>query len=508
MKLYKTLTWISLCFTICLSNLNAQYDGGTVIYNQTSSTNLTSISKNYIVEDFDGDFNADVIMVKSNTANNAYHLTWYKGDGSGNFTPQNNIMSVNSSHRNNEIFYEDMNEDGIKDIVFQNSDSGFKILLNDGQGNISTQIDNEVITGNPFEADLKEITDVDGDGDIDGIFWTKIESTNYGHYLGYCLIGYNNGNGIFSNYTYLDDNNPEMFFLIETGDIDEDGDLDIVCTGNIITQFDGSVFTIEHFGRLYRNTGTSGYVAEELDFPVGTTFSNIKINDIDNDGNDELLIEFAGSSSDLHGGIYLNNPRFQVLDYETQMGTLTTLETYDSWLHNYFPNVSVFGSSEFYNNIFHMQFGNQNNDSNSDILSINASQGRLQWYLGDGNGNFNNTQIVNINNQYSSFRPVLRVADIDNDSDLDIFVLLNDDTSSTLTVFKNLTLSPVCPPVLDLTNNAINNGVYQADITTISSGNVVTGDNVLLKAGANVKLQSGFRVPVNTRLNVAISPCN
>jgi len=105
-----TLSLIST-FIIC-ANLYAQYDNGTVIYNQTSSTNLTSIQKNYIVEDLDGDFNADVIMIKHNATNNTNQLTWYKGNANGNFTPQPNIMSIDNTHRLNEIFYEDMNGDG------------------------------------------------------------------------------------------------------------------------------------------------------------------------------------------------------------------------------------------------------------------------------------------------------------------------------------------------------------------------------------------------------------
>jgi len=86
--------------------------------------------------------------------------------------------------------------------------------------------------------------------------------------------------------------------------------------------------------------------------------------------------------------------------------------------------------------------------------------------------------------------------------------LLNDDTSSTLTVFKNLALSPTCATVLDLGNSALTDGIYQAGVTTISNGNVVVGNNVTLKAGNNVKLKSGFTVPANSTVKVRISYCN
>jgi len=116
--------------------------------------------------------------------------------------------------------------------------------------------------------------------------------------------------------------------------------------------------------------------------------------------------------------------------------------------------------------------------------------------------------LVSFNSQYSGIRPSLRVADIDNDTDLDIFVLLNDDTSSNLTVFKNLTMSPACASILDLGITSLIDGTYQAGITTISNGNVVAGNNVVLKAGYNIKLQSGFKAPANSSLKIRISSCN
>jgi len=199
---------------------------------------------------------------------------------------------------------------------------------------------------------------------------------------------------------------------------------------------------------------------------------------------------------------------FQILDYNLQNETFIIAEEYNSWLHGYALGNYRFTTEEFYDNAFLIQFAHQNADNNLDVLSINVPQGKLHWYYGNGNGGFNNGQVVNFNSQYSSTRPTLRVVDIDNDTDLDIFVLLNDDASSTLTVFKNLALSPICSAVLDLEDNALTNGIYQAGITTISNGNVVTGSNVILKAGTNVKLKSGFRIPQNSTVKVAIGSCN
>jgi len=434
--------FIQVIIPILISSfgLQAQYDAGTVIYSQTSDTDLTSISKNYIIEDFDGDFNADIIMVKTNSVNNNHQLTWYKGDGNGNFAAQSNLLSVGNWYKGNEIFYEDMNGDGNKDIVFQNNDTGFTILLNDGQGNITNQMDNQVTRGSLWRASLKEVADVDGDGDMDCIFSIIIRySYNDRHY--YCSTGHNNGTGTFSNYTDIAYDNSSDFYQVETGDIDGDGDLDIICSLEEVLLFSG---VLSHASVIsYRNTGQNSYVPTVINLPAETNFANIKIQDLDTDGNDELLVEYAFENNCQGNPHHPTCDRFylfKILDYNTQNDDFVTLEEYNTFLHTYSDSQ------------FQIQFGHQNSDSNLDILSVNAALGKLQWYLGDGNGNFNNTQTVNTNLQLGFNHPTLRVADIDNDTDLDIFVLLDEFTSSTLIVFKNLALTPSCAPVLDLGN--------------------------------------------------------
>jgi len=404
------------------------------------------------------------------------------------------MNSIEWYYRYNEIFCVDMNEDGNNDIVFQSNDTGFNVLLNDGQGNISAQINNVAATGTLVGADLKEIADVDGD--MDGIFWAKTTQ-----YRGYSVIGYNNGTGVFSNYNDLDN---DTFFLsiVETGDIDGDGDLDILCAGH---RYINTATGIEAFVWFYKNNGSNNYtLREEIDLPVLSNVSDlhhtkINIEDINSDGTDELMVEYSfedNCDGSGHNPICDKFNYFQVMDYNIQSEAFVTLEHYNSWLHGYYYNL--------FNRTFHIQFGQQNRDNNLDILSVNVPQGKLHWYLGDGSGGFNNTQVVNFNSQYSSSVPYLRVADIDNDTDLDIFVL-----GSTLTLFKNLALTPSCSSVLDLANTSLTDGIYQAGTTIISSGNVVAGNNnVVLKAGYNVKLQSGFKAPSNSRVKIRISFCN
>jgi len=425
----------------CLS-LFAQYDAGRVIY---SENNSSTIQKNYKIVDFDYDNYVDILFIKDGSPN---QLTWYKGDGSGNFYEQENLLEINDNHKENEIFYENMNEDGINDIVFQNSDSGFTILLNDGQDNISTQVKNEATTTEEFVGVyLKDLADIDGDGDIDGIFFAKegislvpqLSSNDYG----YCLVGYNDGNGNFTNYEYLD-RDKHIFKLMETGDVDGDGDVDIICSGN---KFEDYLPPHENpFIRIYENLGTNGMVAKlEVDLPKANNTEagliNIILEDINSDGAVELLVEYAflyDCENDVHLYKCSYTHQFHVMHYDVNRKTFMTLQAYDSWLHGYTLSQNF---RILYDDDILIRFGQQNNDDNLDALSVNVPQGKLLWYLGNGKGGFepDQSQTVHISNEYSTNKPALQLADVDNNGDLDVFVLLNTETSSTLTVFKNET---------------------------------------------------------------------
>jgi len=488
---------------ILIYKVQAQYDSGTIIYTENvvpSDPFDDPIIKKYIVVDFDGDYYFDIIKINEG---NPSQLTWFKGDENGNFSIQNNMLSVDDKHKENEIFYEDMNGDLIKDIIFQNSDTGFVILLNDGQGNITTQLNNEVITNNSMGTYLKEIADVDGDGDMDGIFWIKEFDENCFEITGNCSIGYNNGDGTFSDYSNLDNNAQAMFLFVEAIDIEGDGDLDIMCSGlNNYNCFDYSPFVW-----FYENTGLNSFTKNVVESSWASHIQNVKIIDIDTDGSQELLVEYFQPIFICHTEFCYTN-EMRILDYDVENKEFTILKLYDSWLHNYLPNESSLNTPEIFENGFQMQFKDQNKDGNTDILSINALQGRLQWHLGDGNGNFDNTEVVTISNEFSGSLPVLKVVDVDYDTDLDIFVQLNNGFENTLIVYKNIALSPVCSPVLNLGNTLLTTGIYQAGTTTISSGRVVEDNNITLKAGNNVNLEIGFQAPLNSTVKVEIDSCN
>jgi len=178
-------------------------------------------------------------------------------------------------------------------------------LLNNGQGNISEQITNEVVAQEFVTVDLKELADIDGDGDMDGVFFARQEDNGHfwSWYKGHCLIGYNDGNGNFNNYINIDDTIPEIFVHIETVDIDGDGDLDIICSGNKEVGTAGAggespIIYINPFIRVYKNSGANTFTTQqEIAIPTiadeEPMFTYIQVQDINADGKDELMIEYA-----------------------------------------------------------------------------------------------------------------------------------------------------------------------------------------------------------------------
>jgi len=397
----------------------AQYDNGTEIFKEFGSPGSYIIQELYKVGDFNEDGYIDIIMIKSQPLNDKYNLTWYKNNAGETFSEQSSLLNIEKDRIYDDIFLEDINRDGANDIVFQNYHTSFT-LLNDGQGNVKEIIKNELLYEDTLyvwqdsvSLLLRDIADMDGDGDIDYIFSNT-------------LIGYNDGSGLISGYEYIDSDINKRFSNPKAADIDGDSDMDIIVEG-----IDG-IFIYEN---LQENGFTLKQKITDLDSPT-----RLKLQDIDNNNDCELLVETAlfDIRRDPHETLLSYAHKFQILDYDVQKEVFFTLEVYDSWLHNYTVQSGRYVSRY---NKFDVQYGHQNEDNNLDALSVNLAQGKLLWYLGDGKGGFeaDQSQVVHTSNEYSTYKPALRLADVDNDGDLDVFVLLNTDITSTLTLFKNET---------------------------------------------------------------------
>ncbi len=184
--------------------------------------------------------------------------------------------------------FADVDGDGDQDLLISGENAGYhtKLYLNNGFGNftLSSQSFQGVFRGD------NEFADIDNDGDLDVLI------TGYGNGGTYYSNLYkNNGLGAFSLIAAPFD--PMFASSVAFGDIDNDGDKDIIMSG----------FATNRITKLYNNDGT-GTFTEILGTPFdGTDSGSLAFADIDNDFDLDVLITGQNPSSTRIAKLYLNN---------------------------------------------------------------------------------------------------------------------------------------------------------------------------------------------------------
>jgi len=225
--------------------------------------------------------------------------------------------------------------------------------------------------------------DVDGDGDLDLILIGANASVPR-----VSRIYANDGSGAYSEI------GGGTFHAVSQGstslgDIDSDGDLDLILTGS-----PGS----GGFARIYTNGGAGNFAA---------TISTIRqvlsgstgLGDLDGDGDLDLVLTGSASGTQ-YSDIYLNSNGF-------------LSRTYPSGLYGQGGSVSL---------------GDLDNDGDLDLIitGYGGGQKATRVYFNDSKANFYETGDTNLT---GVFRSSTAVGDIDNDGDLDLVLAGEDDAS-------------------------------------------------------------------------------
>lgn len=130
----------------------------------------------------------------------------------------------------------DVDNDGDLDLLMVRANTGLGVLLNDGRGHFPVFIEN----GTPYSYDAFEqmdVGDLDADGDLDVLLTSS-------KFYGYSMALLNNGRGNFARTPALTLPYPNRGGLNPApalGDLDGDGDLDLVCNTEygLVTHFNG-----------------------------------------------------------------------------------------------------------------------------------------------------------------------------------------------------------------------------------------------------------------------------
>ena len=244
--------------------------------------------------DIDGDGDEDVFITGtiSGTSSLVDYANLYLNDGQGNFSEVLNAPFPGVA--NGAVEFADIDGDNDLDLLIMGNSVGVrltKLYTNDGQGNFSEVLNTPFI--NVTRGDLA-FSDVDGDNDLDvlisGEYMSGIEITRL--YL-------NDGNGIFSqsvNNQFTEVYSGKVVF----SDVDGDGDEDLLVTGLTIDN------GVTHTAKLYINDG-QGVFTELLDTPITpVSASSVAFSDIDGDSDNDILI--VGNIGSMRSAkIYIND---------------------------------------------------------------------------------------------------------------------------------------------------------------------------------------------------------
>jgi hypothetical protein len=264
-----------------------------------------------------------------------------------------------------------------------------RLYLNDGHGHLNNVSATHMpaITGSVWQI---ATGDIDGDGDLDIVFPLRNDPT----YLAFYVL-VNDGSGRFQDQSRLRLPSAQAFPFTRNdaavlGDFDRDGDLDLVSSGRHLAPYPYSC-------RMLENDGAGHFSAAPLAFPQdggmrSTIYGILRVHDIDRDGD----LDLVGNAWSGAAACWINDGRGRFT--EESSSRMPT---------------SAFGSG-----FSDIRLGDVDGDDDLDFVGTRSFNHPV-LYLNDGIGYFQDVTSTHVPTtpDAKGFRVV--IGDIDDDGDLD-----------------------------------------------------------------------------------------
>jgi hypothetical protein len=264
------------------------------------NTSVSGSPNRVALGDVDGDGDLDLLASSATNGTVSVRLN----NGSGNFTapalnPNPSVLSGAFT-----LALGDVDGDGDLDFVTANTSSNnASVRLNNGSGNFTAPATNPNPTLGNWPVGIA-LADIDGDGDLDFAAANLNDNT--------ISIRLNDGTGNFTSSATAPNIPMNLQPLnIAFGDVDADGDLDILTTH----------YTANGTVSVRLNNGLGGFAAPATNAAsaVGSTPGSIGLGDVDNDGDLDLVTTNPGTSGSNGNtlSVLLNTPKTLATRAET-----------------------------------------------------------------------------------------------------------------------------------------------------------------------------------------------
>jgi hypothetical protein len=354
-------------------------------------------------------------------------LCWFKNlDGQGNFS---NSITIDSKSDAFDIFVEDMDGDGFKDLVYCKSNGNSKNVVwlknTDGAGNFALPV---VLATSNFYTKVQAI-DMDNDGDFDIVYSSSTS----------LLLLKNNGTGTFTSQSLA--SSADAFFMI---DVNGDQLVDLIYKSGYLLHYlqqnpDGTFLFKETMDSFVVNNYNNGFITGgDIDGD-----GDIDIAVIHENGNDRRIKWYKNTNNVFanfltltllpsSNGATSGDNRRMILDDVNNDGLLDVV-MHNSFLNkiSWFINLGItgFGTEQTISlavtNPRSIATGDFNNDAKLDVVAVGATNNDVIWF--NNTTGLGTTFVANQLSQFVIFPSKIVVGDLNGDGTKDVLVTSTND---------------------------------------------------------------------------------